>query len=234
MNNTPIPKNIFQTHKSLNYIKSKPKIRNAVLSWMKYGNEFKYYFYSDAMCDQFIKENFDERIYKAYSMLPMAVMKADLWRYCIIYKYGGIYADTDTVCKVNPNIFRTNALLTVVPENSVHLCQWVFSAPKESPILKCIIDLSVERILDSNNNFRGEHIIHFLTGPGVFTEGIEKYLKENNLPLFNNDRKLYYNYENTNVLRVFNYDNFHSNIVNHLFSGQDADGWCQERFHKLV
>ena len=65
-------------------------------------------------------------------------------------------------------------------------------------------------------------------------EGIEKYLKENNLPLFNNDRKLYYNYENTNVLRVFNYDNFHSNIVNHLFSGQDADGWCQERFHKLV
>ena len=35
-------------------------------------------------------------------MLPIAVMKADLWRYCVIYKYGGIYADADTVCKINP------------------------------------------------------------------------------------------------------------------------------------
>ena len=61
-------------------------------------------------------------------------------------------------CKINPYIFINDSLLTIVPENETHLCQWVFSAPKNSPILKSIIDLSVERIL--NTPIKGEHIIH--------------------------------------------------------------------------
>jgi mannosyltransferase OCH1-like enzyme len=184
------------------------------------------------MCDKFIKINFDSKTYTAYSKLPMGVMKADLWRYCIIYFYGGIYADVDTICRVNPNIFLTEALLTIVPENETHLCQWVFSAPKNSPILKCIIDLSVERIL-SKTVIKGQHIIHELSGPAVFTDGIIKYLNENNMPTFEN-KKLYYNYPDSKVLRVFNCDNFHTNIVNHLFAGQDNDGWCNERNKKLL
>ena len=135
---------------------------------------------------------------------------------------------------MSTDILSTDILPTgIFSVNNFFFCQWTFSAPANSPILKSIIDLSVERILNTNN-FRDEHIIHFLTGPGVFTDGIEKYLKENNLPVFDNDRKLYYNYENTNILRVFNYDNFHKNIVKHLFSGQDSDGWYHERFNKLV
>jgi len=94
-------------------------------TWIKYSNTFNYYFFDDKMCDNFMKQNFGEKINKAYSMLPMAVMKADLWRYCVIYKYGGIYADADTVCKVHPNIFINDSLLTIVAENETHLCQWV-------------------------------------------------------------------------------------------------------------
>jgi len=223
-------KNIFQTHKSQDYLSKKPKLLKAMQTWSKYNNEFNYNFYDNIMCDNFIKQHFDKKIYKAYSILPMTVMKADLWRYCVIYHYGGIYADADTVCKINPNIFLTHSLLTIVPENDVHLCQWVFYAPKGSPILKTIIDLSVERILTSN--FKGEHIIHYLTGPGVFTDGTEKYLKNNNLPIFDNKTK-YYKYPN-NILSVFNYHSFHKKIVVHLFAGQDDDGWCKERNIKLL
>jgi mannosyltransferase OCH1-like enzyme len=225
-----IPKNIYQTHKSINYINTKPKLVKAIRSWLKYSNEFNHFFYNNQMCDDFIKNNFDEKVYKAYLMLPIDVMKADLWRYCVIYKYGGIYADTDTICKINPNIFITDSLLTIVPENETHLCQWVFSAPKNSPILKSIIDLSVERIL--NTPIKGEHIIHYLTGPGLFTDGIEKYLIENNYPILEN-KKNYHNYRNP-ILKVFEYNNFHKNIVQHLFSGQDQDGWCKERSIKLM
>ena len=223
-----IPKNIFQTHKSMKYINMKPKIQSAVKSWLKYTNEFNYYFYNDQMCEVYMRNNIGGKIYEAYSKLPIAVMKADLWRYCIIYEKGGIYADTDTVCLVNPNIFLTDALLTIVPENSVHLCQWVFSAPPKSPIIKSIIDLSVKRILETTK-IKGEHFIHELTGPGVFTDGIEKYLKENNYPVFSINRKLYCKYPLPKILKVFNYDIFHKNIVNHLFTGMDNDGWTKER-----
>jgi mannosyltransferase OCH1-like enzyme len=226
-----IPKNIFQTHKSLKYIKTKHKIFNAMKTWLKYSNEFNYFFYSNELCDKFMSENFDENVNKAYQKLPLPVMKADLWRYCVIYKYGGIYADSDTILLNNPNLFLTDALLTIVPENESHLCQWVFSAPPNSPIIKKIIDLSVERILVMKE-IKGEHIIHYLTGPGVFTDGIEIYLKENNKPIFSN-KKEYYQYPDP-VLKVFNYDNFHKKIVRHLFTGQDDDGWCNERNSKLI
>jgi mannosyltransferase OCH1-like enzyme len=225
-----ISKNIFQTHKSMIYLKTKPKILTATNTWKKHTNIFNYYFYNNKMCDDFIKNNFDEKTYNAYSILPMGVMKADLWRYCVIYKYGGIYADTDTVCLCDPIIFLTDALLTVVAENEDHLCQWVFSAPANSPILKSVIDLSVERILTIP--IKGEHIIHKLTGPGVFTDGIEKYLKENNKPTFEN-KKNYYKYPDP-VIKVFNPNIFHKKVVNHLFSGQDLDGWYHERFRKLM
>lgn len=223
---TTVPKFIFQTHKSKEYILSKPKVVRCLLSWKKH-TEYKRFFYTDQMCDTFMKKHFQGRVYDAYIKLPISVMKADLWRYCILYTYGGIYADTDTICKANPRLFLNSSLLTVAPENKTHLCQWVFSALPSSPILKCIIDLSVERIL-TQKRIHGEHIIHYLTGPGVFTDGIEKYLQQNNKPVFQ-DKKDYYRYPDASVLCVFNPENFHKNVIQHLFTGQDDDGWKNER-----
>jgi inositol phosphorylceramide mannosyltransferase catalytic subunit len=226
---TSVPKLIFQTHKSFDYVLKNEDLTYAYLSWEKWKSKgFKHIFYNNEMCDFFMKENFDERTYKAYSMLPLAVMKADLWRYCVIYKYGGIYADLDTISLCNPEIFLSDGLLTIVPENKTHLCQWVFSAPKESPILKSIIELSVDRIHASPKPIKGEHAVHTITGPGVFTHGIEKYLLKNNYPLFENDRTKYWKYKH-NIIRVFNYVFFHKNIVKHLFTGQKPDGWTKER-----
>lgn len=226
-----IPKNIFQTHKSLTYISHKPKLAKAIDSWKRFSNEFNYYFYDNEMCSKFMSENFDEKINQAYNMLPMAVMKADLWRYCVIYKYGGIYSDVDTVCNINPNIFINNSYLTVSPEiGTNYFCQWTFSAPAGSPILKTVIDLSVERIL--NTEIKGEHVIHYLTGPSCFTDGILKYLSENNLPIFT-DTMQYSRYPSF-TLAVFNPYNFHYKFIKHLFAGDDDDGWKKERYDKLV
>jgi mannosyltransferase OCH1-like enzyme len=228
-----IQKNIFQTHKSLRHLvfKKKYKILNAMKTWNKYSKMFNYQFFNDEMCNEFMKQNFDEKTNKAYSMLPMAVMKADLWRYCVLYKYGGIYADTDTVCNINPIIFVNKSFMTVAPEPTHnYFCQWSFAAPSGSPILKSIIDLSVERIL--NTEIKGEHIIHYLTGPACFTDGIVKYLKENNLPTFENIDK-YYNYP-SHILAVFDKNNFHNKFIKHLYAGSDNDGWKSERKSILI
>jgi len=231
-----IPKRIFQTHKSIEYIKSNSKLQNAINSWKMHVPEFGYHFYTNEMCDTFMKDEmipiFGDKIYEAYSRLPMAVMKADLWRYCIIYKFGGIYADVDTICKCNPNILTMyNTLLVCAPENTLHLCQWCFAAPAKSYILKSIIELSIKRILEIEE-IKGEHIIHFLTGPEVFTDGIEKYLNEIKFPTFNN-KKQYYIYKTPTII-CFRSEMFHDNMIKHLFAGQDHDGWCNERNKKLI
>jgi mannosyltransferase OCH1-like enzyme len=229
--NNNFPKNIFQTHKSYDYINSNQKILNAIHSWMKYSYKFNYQFYTNEMCEEFIKNNFDDSVYEAYMKLPIQVMKADLWRYCILYKYGGIYADADTICKIDPSeLIHDNTFLICAPEgDNIHLCQWIFAAPMHSPILKNIIDLSVKRIL--SEEMKGEHFIHYFTGPGVFTDGIENYLKKNNLPTYKN-KKDYSKYSYSD-LSVFDHDSFHWYIIQHLFAGNDNNGWKNER-QKLI
>jgi len=228
-----IPKNIFLTHKSIAFINSNPNLIKSFNSWVQYKNQYKIHFFTDEMCNQFMKTHFSGKTYQAYCRLPMAVMKADLWRYCVLYTYGGIYSDTDAECLVNPNIITSaKSLLVCAPESdNIHLCQWCFAAPKNSPILKSIIDLSVKRILEIPE-IKGEHIIHFLTGPGCFTTGIELYLKENNHTIYGN--KLDYQKYRNNIMCVFNNTNFHKNIIHHHFAGSDKNGWKQERYHKLM
>ena len=230
--NYNIPKNIFLTHKSTDYINSKPELRRSIHSWLKYKKDYRIFYYDNAMCDLFIKKNFSEDVYRAYQRLPLAVMKADLWRYCVIYMYGGIYTDADAECMVHPDIFTSpKTLLVCGPEvDGIHLCQWCFAAPKYSPIIKSIIDLSVERILGIPK-MKGEHIIHYLTGPGCFTDGIEKYLTENNKKTFTN--KLQYNRYRSNVMCVFDVTMFNK-VIQHHFAGSNADGWKQERDRKLM
>ena len=54
-----IPKKIFQTHKSIEFVRNSPKIKNAIDSWRRHSKEFEYYFYTDEICDKFMKENFE-------------------------------------------------------------------------------------------------------------------------------------------------------------------------------
>lgn len=237
-----IPKNIFQTHKSEEFIKSKKQLNRSVHTWRKH-TDYNYKFYDDNMCDIFIKENFNHNIYKAYQKCPLAVMKADLWRYCVIYKYGGIYADVDTVLNEKTPDFLVNkdALLIIVPENNVHFCNWVFAAPPNSPILKEIIDLAVFRIL-SMENIEGTHVVHYLTGPAVMTDGIIHYLKKNNNKILGEsiskfasdygdlnkyDCLKYVNYPGKEIF-VFEPEKFHKNQIVHLFTGLESDGWVKE------
>jgi hypothetical protein len=140
---------------------------------------------------------------------------------------------------VNPNLFTNSPFgnLIIVPENNVHMCQWVFAARKNSPVLKSIIELSLQRI-KNQKVIEGEHIVHFLTGPGVFTDGISNYLISKDETITND---INFNLWKQNKLQgdaifkkygidVFsNASHFHKKIVVHLFSGQWKDGWCNTR-----
>jgi mannosyltransferase OCH1-like enzyme len=67
-------------HHAVNHIKSN-------------NPRFNYYLFDDNDCREFIKNNFPEDVLYAYDSLVPGAYKADLWRYCILYKEGGIYID---------------------------------------------------------------------------------------------------------------------------------------------
>jgi mannosyltransferase OCH1-like enzyme len=88
--NMIIPPCIFQTWHS----KELPHGMNAAVNYLRRVNpNFKYYLFDDNDCREFIKTNFESKILDAYDSLIPGAFKADLWRYCVLYKHGGIYLD---------------------------------------------------------------------------------------------------------------------------------------------
>jgi hypothetical protein len=93
--NSIIPLNIFQTWHSLDL---PPKMKENVDRLKRDNPEFKHYLYDDAMCREFIVNNFQENVVYAFDKLKPGAYKSDLWRYCILYVYGGIYIDIKYQC----------------------------------------------------------------------------------------------------------------------------------------
>lgn len=215
-----IPKKIFQTHKSLEYVRNYPILRDATESWQQF-RDFEYSFSNDADCDEFIKNEFDSNVYNAYQSLPIPILKSDFWRYCVIYHHGGIYADTDTDCLITPyDLILPKKDLILVPENEVHMCQWIFSAKPKHPALKRVIDRMVAKIeegVDTNE----PHFVHKYTGPGMFTNGLKDYFSEVGIPLHSNIMS----YENMDQDRIYVHDVSLHQRIRHNFTGWKPDGW---------
>ena len=54
--------------------------------------------YDDDMSRRFVSTYYPEWL-ELYDGLDVPVMRADMWRYLILHKYGGVYLDGDVACK---------------------------------------------------------------------------------------------------------------------------------------
>lgn len=87
-----IPKNIFRTSKFK--LSELPKeILDIYLDDIKNNPEYTVYYFDDKDCQLFMESLGDDRLLNAYNKLIPTAYKADLWRICILRKYGGIYMD---------------------------------------------------------------------------------------------------------------------------------------------
>ncbi len=67
-------------------------IRNNLLL-NRVGDDCIHYLFHDAACSEFIAREYPPDVLMAYDSLIPTAFKADLWRYCVLYKYGGVYLD---------------------------------------------------------------------------------------------------------------------------------------------
>lgn len=91
-----IPKNIHQTWKTKEPNRSIDDLRT---TWINKNPEFEYEYYDDNDIKTFIGTHFDERINACYDRILNGSLKADFFRYCVIYIKGGVYIDIDISCE---------------------------------------------------------------------------------------------------------------------------------------
>lgn len=85
-----IPKIIFQTYHD------KKKIPEKVYKNIKkYARGYTHLIYDDRDCLQFLNKYYKQNVVDTFNSLNGA-HKADLFRYCVLYIYGGVYLDIKT------------------------------------------------------------------------------------------------------------------------------------------
>jgi mannosyltransferase OCH1-like enzyme len=178
-----IPLKIFCTW----HTKELPPFMKQNFEILKSNNdEFEVILYDNDDCLDFLQKNFPEGIANAYIALKPGAYKADLWRLCILYKYGGIYSDikirsvndfklielTDKEYFVDFGIYydEINKKKYRYVDNGFMVCK------PQNPILLECINLIVENVKNKYYGFTPFDI----TGPTLLGKMCEKY----NAPLF--------------------------------------------------
>jgi mannosyltransferase OCH1-like enzyme len=217
-----IPKIIWQTYKD-SFENLQPYMIEAINTWKNLNPEYEYRYMDDIQAAQFILKEYGQEWHDLFVGLPVGVMRGDLWRYMIIYKYGGIYTDLDTECLMPiDNWLNKDYDMIVCPENNDHFCQWTFAASKGNPILKSVLNLIKEKLL--NPSYGSEHFVHNHTGPAIWTKGIYESLgiKVKNL-IYDSD--LLNSSENAKLYKFYCYSGenwriFHFIDVKHIYGSQ--------------
>jgi mannosyltransferase OCH1-like enzyme len=94
-----------------------PQLARLQNSWANSGWEYR--FYDDEDARQYIARNFPQTFVEAYDAVIPGAFKADLFRYLVLLKDGGIYADIDILLEANLDTFVTPNLSFFAPRDSV-------------------------------------------------------------------------------------------------------------------
>ena len=63
--------------------------------WIELNPTYKLNLFDDKLCEQFLSQEYSPLFSEIFRFIPDGPIKADFWRVCVIYRYGGIYADAD-------------------------------------------------------------------------------------------------------------------------------------------
>jgi len=183
---TLIPRLIHQTYKSRDVPEA---ARRMMATWTDRNPAWQTRFYDDAACVSFVRSEFPE-YYDAYTSLPKDVERSDFFRYLVVLRLGGVYADVDTECVTPLDAFlRPRDALVVGWEGEFatdemaysrhfvrrrQVLNWAFAAAPGHPALREVCDRIKEnaRRVFSNNTNRDTLE---RTGPGPFTDVVLRH-----------------------------------------------------------
>jgi len=177
-----IPKVIYKTGID-EYINIPEDVYNVFSETVGLNPGFTIKYYSDKDSREFIKNNYDNDILISYDKLIPGAYKADLFRYCILYKNGGIYSDLTQRFTIpfkklidlkNDNLYLVKDIdhYKINGEGYSKGIQISFMAsrPGNEIFLKAIKQI----VRNVNDKFYGDNPLH-PTGPTLFYNILQNY-----------------------------------------------------------
>jgi mannosyltransferase OCH1-like enzyme len=174
-----IPKRIHQTSKSRCLTQA---FYNATENWRVFGrrelsNEWAYYFHDDNAVRRLFQQEsatIPNLSAIAEQCLAHGTLKADLWRYLVLYTYGGVYSDLDSIPRLltPSHIEETNDALFVLDQYHV-LSQYFMAVAPHHPILWYAIQHSLWNLWSAPDT--GSALASKTTGPAALHQAFMSF-----------------------------------------------------------
>jgi mannosyltransferase OCH1-like enzyme len=188
-----IPKIIHQTYKNYEL----PPIYKYCQNYIKELHpDFEYKFYTDEDMFNIMKNEFPE-YYESFNKLPRMIMKIDMFRYFLMYKYGGLYTDMDYLMIKPFNLLNYDVVIPCNRENDkkepICLGNCVFASKPNHPFWKLLMDslFYIEREKLNYINDKNIDENEYGTGP-MFVYNTWKKYNENDNTIFIPKRELFH------------------------------------------
>ena len=187
--NNKIPKTIIQTMTVGNL---PTRMREACDTWKNKNSHYNYLFFDGDDRIQYLKENWGEDVLAAYFLLKHNAFKSDLFRYCYLYQYGGVYVDIDHKCKSSIDDIIDDNDDIVAGIRGPWINQSIIITIKHSPILLDCIQSGITRIIQDKPFVGGwfKDSVGFLGPPALSASWIKFHnslVNDNNIDIYLND-----------------------------------------------
>jgi mannosyltransferase OCH1-like enzyme len=208
-----VPLVIYESWKSHEVPKG---MRDNILRLLETNPEFDYYLYSDEDCAAFIADNYDQDVLAAFHTLKPGAFKSDLWRYCILYKLGGVYLDIKYYSTV-PLISIIDKNQTVFVKDSVEWYdifgrEYIYNGFMISPPKNEVFKLCIDEIVESCKNRLYRKNALDITGPSLLARVLKdkyssKYISDLQFNYYermlSKTRYAYISYKNEKILEQY-------------------------------
>ncbi|KAG2439252.1 hypothetical protein HXX76_004613 [Chlamydomonas incerta] len=182
-----IPRIVHQTYRSRQVPSS---LRAVMASWTRVnGPGWQTRFYDDEACTDFVRREFPEYM-DAYVSLPKDVERSDFFRYMVVLRLGGVYADIDVELRQPlDSIVTPTDTLVVGWEAEVatdaeafkrhfvrkrQVLQWFFAAAPGHPVLRAACDHIARYARHTFSNNTNRDTLE-RTGPGMWTDVVLRH-----------------------------------------------------------
>ena len=158
--NNSIPKKIISTYHTKNKIPDK-----VFKNIKKYAPNYEHIVFDDNDIINFLNKYYDKDVVEKFNVYK-GPHKADLFRYCYLYKFGGVYLDIKTELIMNiDDIFNKNNidLYTVMNKNNESIYQGIIASKPNNPLFRKLIDHMVGLDVPENSSNPATSFYHLFT-----------------------------------------------------------------------
>jgi mannosyltransferase OCH1-like enzyme len=169
-----IPKNIWQTYE-VEYEDLPKYLKYYSQTFINLNPDWKYNYHSAAQREKFVLDNFGQEWYKIFMECPINVMKADIWRYMVLYIHGGVFSDIDSICK-KPLDSWTNIdydLIVCEDGDDFCYCNGGFASTAKNETILYILNYVKNKLIEKKYN--DKYFVFNTTGPIAFTKAIKEF-----------------------------------------------------------